>query len=88
MSETQIKMYKFDKKPRDGSSILYVKCGYREGALNPPVEVKFDFRETALHVRSAFVQVKKANVIDLGLNEGTKMNEKNVLNVTILKSEI
>ena len=30
------------------------------------MEVKFDSRETALHVRSAFVQVKKANMVDLG----------------------
>ena len=58
---------KFDKKPREGSSILYVKAGKREGGvLNPPIEVRFDSRETALHVRSAFVQTKKANVVDLG----------------------
>ena len=45
---------------------MYVNIANRDSVLNPPVEVKFDSRETALHVRSAFVQVKKAGLIDLG----------------------
>ena len=55
----------FDKKPRPGSAILYVKPGKSDADSTPPIEVKFDSRETALHVRSAFVQVKKAGVVDL-----------------------
>ena len=57
---------KMDKKPREGSAILLVKVGNSSGEAMPAVEVKFDSRETAFHIRSTFVQVKKAGLIDLG----------------------
>ena len=55
-----------DTKPREGSAILMVKVGNRDGTVAPPVEVKFDSRETAFHIRSSFVQIKKAKLVDLG----------------------
>ena len=41
----------FDRSPRPGSAILYAKVGTRSGDMNlPPIEIKFNSRETALHL--------------------------------------
>ena len=55
-----------DKKPRQGSAIVLVKVGNSSGDSTPAVEVKFDSRETAFHIRSTFVEAKKSGLIDLG----------------------
>ena len=56
---------KLEPEPRNGGRILFVKLGYNNGNAIPMVEVKFESRETALHIRGRYVQLKKDNV-DLG----------------------
>ena len=56
---------KLDPEPKQGGRILFVRPGFNNGKAIPMVEVKMDSRETALHLRSRFVQLKKDRV-DLG----------------------
>ena len=43
-----------------------VKVGTHDDNETTAVEVRFDSRETAFHIRSAFVQTKKLGTVDLG----------------------